>query len=179
MNIQDYHVFRRDPCLDEERRGGGVAMYVYQRLQVKRRTDLETADIECMWLLIRPVRLPSSVTTLIFGTLYHPPWANEKALQQKVLNYLISTLDTLKAASPQMGLVLCGDFNKLPIKMLKKKCYPEIKLVVKDSTRGNSILDLIITNLHSYQKTPTVLAPVGSSDHNCVMFSPKEEQQKA
>lgn len=75
-----------------------------------------------------------------------------------------------------MGLILCGDFNKLPIKMLKN-CHPEIKQIVKENTRGSAILDLIITNLHSHYRKPTILAPLGSSDHNCVMLSPNVEQQ--
>ena len=98
------------------------------------------------------------------GTLYHPPWAKEKSLQQKTVDYLINTLDMIRLVSPQMGLVLHGDFNLLPIKMLKN-FHLDMKQVVKENTWGNSILDLIITNLHSFYRPPTALP------HNCLMVS--------
>ena len=46
-----------------------------------------------------------------------------------------------------------------------------MKQVVKDKTRGDSILDLIITNVKNHYNTPTVHAPLRSSDHKCMLFS--------
>jgi hypothetical protein len=41
-------------------------------------------------------------------------------------------------------------------------------------TRQDSILDYIITNLKSFYKTPDISAPLGTSDHNVIMWIPKD-----
>ena len=45
--------------------------------------------------------------------------------------------------------------------------------IVKDATRKNSILDKIFTNCSNFYASPTILSPVGKSDHNCVLVKPK------
>lgn len=76
-----------------------------------------------------------------------------------------------------MGLILCGDFNHLPIKPLTNS-HPDMKQVNKEKTRGDSILDLIITNLKSQNNAPTSLAPLDSSDHKCLLFSPSNQKRE-
>ena len=44
--------------------------------------------------------------------------------------------------------------------------------MVQAPTRGSAILDLIIANLSNLYEAPQVLAPLGSSDHNIVTWSP-------
>ncbi|XP_035663512.1 uncharacterized protein LOC118407196 [Branchiostoma floridae] len=44
------------------------------------------------------------------------------------------------------------------------------------STRADSVLDLIITNVHNQYQTPTTIAPLGASDHNCVIWKPQIHQ---
>ncbi len=73
--------------------------------------------------------------------------------------------------SPQAGIILCGDFSQLPIKSIIS-CHPDLKQLVKENTRGKATLDLIITNLDTNYSVPSVLAPVGSSDHCTVLMVP-------
>lgn len=106
--LQNFQLFRKDRNSGEGEgrgRGGSVACYVHQSLQARRRADLEKDDIECLWVQMHPTRLPSAVSTLIVGTLYHPRKANEKTLQQKTVNYLVNVLDMIKSVFSQMGLV--------------------------------------------------------------------------
>ena len=52
-------------CKDRQQgRGGGVCIYLSEHLHLKRRTDLECLDMECMWLWLCPTRLPSPLTEL-------------------------------------------------------------------------------------------------------------------
>ena len=62
------------------------------------------------------------------------------------------------------GVVVLGDFNDFNISNFT--CNQNLKQAVKQPTRGSTILDLIVTNLHKLHHSPTVIAPLGSSDHN-------------
>ena len=48
----------------------------------------------------------------------------------------------------------------------------DLKQIVQQPTRGEAILDLIITNLDSFYFPPQVSSPLGSSDHNSILWSP-------
>ena len=63
-----------------------------------------------------------------------------------------------------------GDFNNLDISRLISN--HRLKQVVSKPTRGGAILDLIITNIHKFYEAPVITAPLGSSDHNTVIWSP-------
>ena len=54
-------------------RGGDVCVYVSDQLPAKRCQDLEHPGLECMWLWIRPPRLPRPVSTIAVCVLYSPP----------------------------------------------------------------------------------------------------------
>ena len=65
MEISGYNVYRRD----HKTKGGGVAVYIRNDICAVRRTDLESSDVEALWL---QVFLPKSHSFLI-GTFYRPP----------------------------------------------------------------------------------------------------------
>ena len=54
IEIAGYRTFRKDRCS----KGGGIAAYVRNDLAVVRRTDLETADVEGLWLEISLPKTP-------------------------------------------------------------------------------------------------------------------------
>ena len=53
IEIAGYRIFRKDRCS----KGGGIVAYVRNDLAVVRRTDLETVDVEGLWLEISLVVL--------------------------------------------------------------------------------------------------------------------------
>ena len=55
VSIRGYNIFRRDR---PHRRGGEVCVYLSEHIHAKRRTDLESDNFECLWLWLRPTRLP-------------------------------------------------------------------------------------------------------------------------
>ena len=149
-----------------------ICVFISDDISAKRRPDIEDPNFECLWFSLRPTRLPRPLSCIMHMVcvVYHPPGLSAKD-HQDLNDYLVSTIDTLRNQYPDCGIVLLGDFNDFNISNLLA-CH-SLKQVVDQPTRGTSILDLIITNLfHLYEKSH-VLAPLGTSDHNSVRWSPR------
>ena len=122
-----------------------------------------------MWVWIRPFRLPRSITGIIIGIVYNPP---DKSIQEQrdLVAYLVETLDLVRNTYPECGIVLLGDFNNLDISDLLS-CH-DLSQVVTTPTRGSAILDLVISNIHSFYDIPTTIAPLGNTG---AFHSPREK----
>ena len=128
-----------------------------------------------LWLTLRPKRLPRPLSGIVVCTVYHPPGRtvqNHIALNE----YLINTTDLLRYKYPDHGLVFLGDFNDFDVCNLA--INHNLKQVVKQPTRGNAILDLIVTNIQKFYRCPSIEAPLGSSDHYMVQWLPNLESNK-
>ena len=72
-----------------------------------------------------------------------------------------------------------------PLLYKKKSRFPnsglqnsfDLKQIVKFPTRGDKILDLVLTNLREYYKDPIQRPPHGLSDHMSVEVQPKDRSQ--
>jgi hypothetical protein len=102
----------------------------------------------------------------------HPPGYDNKDL----ISYIQSTLDSILDSSPNASIILTGDFNHFNYRHLYSSF--NLKQLVKVPTRGQNILDLVLTNVHKYYNQPETLPPIGSSDHNVVLLSPKTTRPK-
>ena len=90
-------------------------------------------------------------------------------VQRDRTTYIIETLDSVKTSYPDCGVVLLGDFNTQDISdMLANH---NLKQVVTRPTRGNSILDLILTDFSEHYSEPIVSAHLGSLDHGSVHWN--------
>jgi len=136
---------------------------VRQDLPSTRLTQLESADVETVWLLHRQPRMPQLLSHVVIGAVYHPPSADDKLM----IAHIVNNLDTITRSHPHAGIILLGDFNKLRDAALLS--YP-LKQVVKSPTRGAAILDKIYTNIHEWYDRPAILAHIGQSDHNAVFM---------
>ena len=164
LTILGYVLQRRERPTCE----GGVCTFVSSSIPFKRRSDLESPDHECMWLWLRPPRLPRPFSGIIVGAMYFP---HAPADEQRVrASYIIECIDSVKSAHPDCGMVLLGDFNTLDVKNILTN--HTLKQLVREPTRGNSVLDLVISNLASYYNKPVVSAHLGSSDHCSVHWVP-------
>ena len=142
-----------------------------QQISITRFLELEDLNLECMWLWARPPRLPRPLSAIAVCVVYNPP---DKSVQEQreLCDYLVSSIDTIRSKYPDCGIVVLGDFNHLNIQDLVTS--HNLKQVVTRPTRQDSILDYIITNLKSFYKTPNISAPLGTSDHNVIMWIPKD-----
>ncbi|CAH1259201.1 Hypp2194 [Branchiostoma lanceolatum] len=150
------------------RRGGGVAVYVRDSIPSSTISDVTVPqNLECLWVKVRPYRLPRHLSSIALCCLYSPP---QSPYGEELVDHLIATSDYLRTTHPGIGLAFLCDFNHLNVRdiLLDK----DLSQVVLGNTRGNAMLDLIITNMKSYFKTPAIHPPIGLSDHNTILWEP-------
>jgi hypothetical protein len=89
-----------------------------------------------------------------------------------MLDYLSTTLTTIEGQYPGCGIFLAGDFNRLNVIRLSTEF--RMKQLIPP-TRGDRILDLVLTNLPQIydMNSVQILPPFGLSDHNVVLLHPK------
>ena len=172
LSIPNYNLVRQDRFFG---RGGGVCAFVSNSIPYKRWTDLENPLYECLWLSLRPHRLPRKISYIVMGILYSPPDKSAQD-QRDTINYLIGTLDHARNKFPDCGIVLVGDFNNLDISDLLTG--HDLNQIICEPTRGSAILDLVITNLQQFYKKRLILAPVGTSEHSVINWHPDDSSSR-
>ena len=155
--IDGYTLFRRDRA---GRRGGGVAMYVNNRLHATVwLSPIDESIYELLW-----VRVQNSKRDVLIGALYHPP----KPIYQTsaLLTHLEKCVDLLSADFPDASVILAGDFNALHDDDIITRCA--LTSIVDQPTRGDSNLDRIYVSELDYAGVKVVQSAV-KSDHKAVI----------
>lgn len=146
IDIPNYTIVRKDRSYAEH---GGVCIYIKNSISFENLIQLEDPNgIEVLWCKLNPCRLPRGFSCLIVGVVYHPPSANTEYM----INHLLETMEKIESYFPNAGIIITGDFNRLDISQLVS--HYNLKQLVKFSTRGERILDLVLTNLKDYYKEP-------------------------
>ena len=169
VSISGFNIVRLDR---KSQIHGGVCTYINESIQFSLMDDLVDPAFEVLWIKIRPSRLPRGFNCIIVGTVYHPPSASDS----EMLNYLINCLSSIEAQSPNSGILLLGDFNKLKVTKLKSSF--KLKQIITFPTRGSNTLDLILTNLHEFYNSPVQCPSFGLSDHMTIDLQPKTRSQQ-
>ena len=92
------------------------------------------------------------------------------------MSHIQSTLDDVLSSSPNAFIILAGDFKHFKYRDLRSSI--NLRQLVKDPTRGQNILDFVLTNPHKYYKQPEILPPIWSSDHNVTLLPSKTTKPK-
>ena len=167
VSVSGYNIIRRDRKIIDH---GGICMYVRDLIRFKVLHDFMDDNFEVLWVQIFPQRLPRGISSVIVGTIYHPPCASDAL----ILDFLYESLSRIEDQFPDSGIVLLGDFNKLNISRIS---YPfGLKQIVPFTTHGQSHLDLVLTNLKAFYDVPKKLLPFGLSDHVTVEVRPLARQ---
>ena len=112
-------------------------------------------------LLLRPHRSPRPLAGIICVIVYFPEAQAQENRDRE--SYLTETLHSVMSAHTDCGVIISGGFNALDFSDIL--IHENLKQVVPDPTRGNSILYLIRTDLYNrYDK------PVVSANAACVGF---------
>ena len=74
-------------------------------------SNLENDSFECLWLYLRPKRLPRPLSGIVIAAIYHPPCLPVKE-HDDLNEYLINTADLVRNKYPDHGLVFVGDFRR-------------------------------------------------------------------
>jgi hypothetical protein len=97
---------------------------------------------------------------IAIACVYIPPSVNMETVNS-FCDYFCYCYDKLKSKSPCTAIIAAGDFNPdsngLNIRKITRQCH--IKQIVKTPTRGNAVLDLIITDIHKFYEDPEILPP--------------------
>ena len=162
VGISNYTIYRRDrDCFaNDNRKKGGVAIYVRNNLRVRKVTKSDR--YECIFV---EIELPSKYSMLVCG-LYHPPRVSY--LELELMDYLIEIMDTFLEENPD-GLIVCGgDLNRLDLSRLS--IMSGLKVLVDFPTRGQSILDNCLTNKESLFNKCYPITSQMKSDHKGVVL---------
>ena len=171
IDIPNFTLLRRDGTSQNH---GGVCAYIREsQYKYKRLDDLNWCDDhECLWIYLRPTRLPRGFTCIIIAVIYHPPGADGKLFQ----DHLFQTLTLVESKYPNCGIIITGDFNRLNVTRLLN--HFRLKQIVKIPTRNDATLDLILTNMHKFYNSPQGYPGFGLSDHNTIVATGKTAAQK-
>ncbi len=90
--------FRKD---NDSNGGGGIIVYVKTGINAKRRDDLETQYISCLWLEITPQKGKS----FLVGTMYRPP-DSKIEWTERFEKFIDQAINTGKE------IIILGDINK-------------------------------------------------------------------
>ena len=151
-------------------KGGGVAIYISNKLMFNRREDLEHEDIESIWVEI----VLKKAKNLLIGTMYRPPDSSlyhDKNFDTKFESILGKINDT------KLETILLGDLNMNYLVKSDHKSSKEIadeyhfEQVIKTPTRitkdSSTLIDVILTNKPAAISRYGVI-PLSLSDHDCV-----------
>ena len=172
MLPDNYAVYRRDRTSDDH---GGVLFACKKDIIVTERKDLEEGS-EIVWHQLEL----SGRRSLLLGTVYKP-----KHNDIVTVNNLERSMNSINRKSPKSDVLICGDFNQsnidwenLIVKIPSNACTKTatklldftiehgLEQLVKKPTRGENILDLVLTN--NVNLVIGVSVEPGLSDHSIV-----------
>ncbi|MCG8066696.1 MAG: hypothetical protein JAY84_02445 [Candidatus Thiodiazotropha taylori] len=154
------------------KRGGGITLYIADHIKYTRRTDLETADIESIWLEVNL----KNTSPILISSFYRPPnssveWINNFSIQVE------------KATSLTDEIYFLGDFN---INLLSNENQNrvfshsleafDLSQLVKEATRVTAHSATLIDHVYTSQpeKVSECFVPnLALSDHYPICFTRK------
>lgn len=140
--------------------GGGVAIFLRSNINGKVIEHHTTTTLSAVWLLIRHPGMP----TMIIGCVYSPPRDNNS----DNLRYIEDTLSKLVSSHNNAKVILVGDFNQIPLDFLCSQFNLQRK--IDFSTRGNVILDQILTDVNNYSVATKLTPLIGNENDHCGVF---------
>jgi len=108
------------------------------------------SEFEIIWVLLRPRQFPRPLSCLLFAVVYCSP-SYDAATKNKLSSCI--SCDELLRKYPFAGVFIVGDFHTL------------------QTNKGKP------TNCSSLYTSPVILSPVGKSDHNCVLVTPRSHSE--
>ena len=156
----------------QEKDGGGVSVLIKNDIPCSV-IQVDTSNLEIIWISARPVWLPRSISTIIIAAVYFPPKATADT-RNRLTKHIVTTAQMLQSKYTNPAFAIMGDLNQYPVAEVTKAL--SLKQVVKIPTRGKNTLDKILTNMHKLYMAPISLPALGNSDHSSVLWEPCTQQ---
>ena len=167
--------------------GGGCAIiYNESRFSISDPEIIVPENIEAVWCLLTPQvsvkQQKMKVKRIAIGSIYVSPRSKHKG---DIIEHIIETIHVLRAKHDnEIEFLIGGDFNRLQINDILD-CYGGLRQLVSIPTRKSAILEIVLTDLHSFFHPPTAILPLEvdedksgkNSDHNIVVLAPKSNGQ--
>ena len=159
------------------KRGGGAAIAIQSdQFLVSKLNITIPKPLEIVWAMLRPVQHTGLVRKVILCSFYSPPNSRKN---MKLIDHISITYNSLKIQHPDAAIIISGDKNNLDDRKILA-LNPDFQQIVTKNTRQNRTLTIIITDLHKYYHTPSIIPPVPvdipgkgvPSDHNGVLALP-------
>ena len=165
--IAGYKLFHTDR---QTRKGGGVAIYVRDNLKCEINKEIKTErNTETIW-----IELSDGREKLITGVIYRPP--NLDSVNERLI------WDEMRRASIHNKVCIVGDFNLGQIDWTDltgnsesedfletiQDCF--LSQHITEPTRGNNILDLVLSNRENLISNVEVGNELANSDHKEIRF---------
>ena len=163
------------------RRGGGAAIAVrMKKFSISKLNIPLPRAVEVVWGLLKPKVVTGKISTIIVCCFYSPPNSKKNRV---LIDHLTVTLQSLLSKHPNAGVIISGDRNSIDISSLLS-IDPSLRQTVREVTRGQKILDVIVTNLARYFNEPVIIPPIMPdraghgvpSDHSGVSATPNTRQ---
>ena len=177
LGLTGYVMFRKDRI---GRRGGGVILYVKESIQAYEiKLEREADCDEAVWC-----KIVSGNSKLTIGLVYRSPNINEED-NTKIKN-------AIKEVSKGECIIM-GDFNHGHIQWNSLESTgsedQQFLFLIQDSfltqhvlepTRGENVLDIVLSSQKELVDNVKILEPLGNSDYNQIHFdiNVKSENQK-
>ena len=158
-------------------RGGGAAIAVRTKNYIISKLNIPIPKtVEVVWGLLKPKIITGNIVAIIVCCFYSPPKSRKNAA---LLEHLTHTLQALRVTHPHAGVIISGDRNSVDMGALLQIDHT-LRQAVNKPTRGYKILDVILSNLHSYYDVPEIVPPIppdvpgkgAPSDHWGVIATP-------
>ena len=158
-------------------RGGGAAIVAgTDKFSISKLNIPIPKSVEVVWGLLKPKVMTGKISTIIVCCFYSPPRSRKNP---ELLAHLTNTLQSLLIIHPEAGVIISGDRNNIEISRLLL-IDSSLRQIVKQNTREQKILDVILTNLHCFYDAPEIVPPITPdiagkgvpSDHSGVIASP-------
>ena len=177
FHIESFNIYR---CDRSSSRGGGVMMYVTQKIKSCLRNDFSIDNVEAI-----TCEIILNDGSLLFSCVYVPPrhtWCRDS-----FIHYLYSICDMKSSHN-----VICGDFNRPDINwssdsiclsndvliswFMDNHLYQNVNVVTRP--QSGTILDLIFSSIGTCVSNPSVSEMFGKSDHLILSFCIEHEPRK-
>ena len=99
-------------------RGGGVCVYINTGIYCRKLEHFEHPDIESLWIVLRPKRLPKSISIILLAVIYHSTSSGADA-NSELYNHIQSNIDSFLSHHPDALVYITGDFNPVKHDMVK------------------------------------------------------------
>ena len=98
-------------------------------------------SLEIVWGMLKPKKITGHIAKIIVCCFYSPP---QRKKNSKLVDHMTETINELYQVHPSAGIIIAGNRNGMEMADLVS-IDPSLKQVVKLPTRGQNILDVVMS----------------------------------